>query len=473
MIQQKVNKFILLLIFFSFCFSLIVSKHYLSKYDKLSKHKGHIYHQMIKADPLRYMGHGDEISQNIKEGKNFFKTGRENYTKYLPPRIASLYFLIFNESLYDKKTGLIKTGIYFPYLFLQCLFFYSSILYFYFVIKDKFSSKINFFIIGFLSLEPTIFQYHGTFWSESIFFSIQIFILAFLFKEKKNNLNFLIMGALIGILSLQKQYAIFFIIPIILGYLVFEKQEKLKKISFLIFGFFILQFFLGINNYVRSGNFHVLTADMKHGAHMDLIAKVMSKKMNITSKEFNIIEGKAAKLWLDGNKITYNKNDESLIEEKSLYNYRDTILNESDKVNFDNFIAERSIKYFKENIFDFIKFIIKQSMHVMLLNPFHIYSDHNFVSGEIYYYSELHDKLIPYRIFYTILIYFICILGIVELYKLKKYEELSFLFLSLLYFYSLVSWHGNTRYFVPCVIYLSIFFSFGIVKISTFYKKLV
>ena len=27
-------------------------------------------HQMIKADPLRYMGHGDEISQNIKkEGK--------------------------------------------------------------------------------------------------------------------------------------------------------------------------------------------------------------------------------------------------------------------------------------------------------------------------------------------------------------------------------------------------------------------
>ena len=281
------------------------------------------------------------------------------------------------------------------------------------------------------------------------------------------------MGALIGILSLQKQYAIFFIIPIILGYLVFEKQEKLKKISFLIFGFFILQFFLGINNYVRSGNFHVLTADMKHGAHMDLIAKVMSKKMNITSKEFNIIEGKAAKLWLDGNKITYNKNDESLIEEKSLYNYRDTILNESDKVNFDNFIAERSIKYFKENIFDFIKFIIKQSMHVMLLNPFHIYSDHNFVSGEIYYYSELHDKLIPYRIFYTILIYFICILGIVELYKLKKYEELSFLFLSLLYFYSLVSWHGNTRYFVPCVIYLSIFFSFGIVKISTFYKKLV
>ena len=80
--------------------------------------------------------------------------------------------------------------------------------------------------------------------------------------------------------------------------------------------------------------------------------------MNITSKEFNIIEGKAAKLWLDGNKITYNKNDESSIEEKSLYNYRDTILNESDKVNFNNFIAERSIKYFKEKYFDFIKFII-------------------------------------------------------------------------------------------------------------------
>ena len=35
---------------------------------------------MIKSDPLRYMAHGNEIKENIIQGKNFFLKPEEKIT---------------------------------------------------------------------------------------------------------------------------------------------------------------------------------------------------------------------------------------------------------------------------------------------------------------------------------------------------------------------------------------------------------
>ena len=61
--------------------------------------------------------------------------------------------------------------------------------------------------------------------------------------------------------------------------------------------------------------------------------------------------------------------------------------------------------------------ISKRSLHSLLLNPFHIYSDHNFISGEKYYLSNQHQKLIPLRIIYTLFIYIISLFGIYILFR--------------------------------------------------------
>ena len=146
---------------------------------------------------------------------------------------------------------------------------------------------------------------------------------------------------------------------------------------------------------------------MKHGAHMDLISKVMSKKMNISKDEFNIIEGKAAKDWAINENILLIENQNKSMD---IYEFRKRVANEKDKVKLDNFLAERSIDYLFDNVYDFSKFILKKSLHTILLNPFHIYSDHHFNSGEYYYTSETHKKLLPARIIYSILIYILCII---------------------------------------------------------------
>ena len=69
----NINKYTFFLILISFCLSVFVSKYNLFKYDKISTFEGNNYHQMIKHDPLRYMGHGSEIKDSITNNENFFE----------------------------------------------------------------------------------------------------------------------------------------------------------------------------------------------------------------------------------------------------------------------------------------------------------------------------------------------------------------------------------------------------------------
>ena len=121
----KNNKITLLVIFFGFIFSILFSINNLNKYDKNINSNGSFYHQMIKADPYRYLSHGAEIKNQLKNGINFFKTGREHYTKYLPPRIAAAYYYLFDINLFNNfEEKKINTGIHFPYLVFQCFFYF-------------------------------------------------------------------------------------------------------------------------------------------------------------------------------------------------------------------------------------------------------------------------------------------------------------------------------------------------------------
>jgi hypothetical protein len=86
------KKFTLSVIFIGFFFSVLLSINNLNKYDKnLISEEGISYHQMIKGDPFRYLSHGNEIKDQLENNLNFFETGREHYTKYLPPRVYALY----------------------------------------------------------------------------------------------------------------------------------------------------------------------------------------------------------------------------------------------------------------------------------------------------------------------------------------------------------------------------------------------
>ena len=179
--------------------------------------------------------------------------------------------------------------------------------------------------------------------------------------------------------------------------------------------------------------------------------------------ELNKLESDVAINWLNENSLNFDKEIISDIE-NTRYPFktaRSALKLNSDKVKFDNFYASRTIDILLQYPLTSIEVIANRSLHSLLLNPFHIYSDHNFISGENYYLSDQHQKLIPIRIIYTLLIYLISLLGIYVIFKKKDYQILTILIISILYNFGMVSWHGNTRYVVPTLIYLSFLFGYG------------
>ena len=404
----------------------------------------------------------------------------------LPSRISAAYYYFFDIDLKNKKNhNMINTGVHLPYLIIQSFFYFFCLTLLYLTVKKKFNKKICFFIFLFLSLEPTIFQYHGTFWSESYFFSFQFLLIALILKPKLKIRTFFLIGILLAILSMQKEVAMFYIIPVIIYFSFFLKQYKIKNFLSLIIGFIIIQSFVGFNNYIRSGTFYIMPSTTKTDLHQLVVTPVMSKKLNITTTEFETLEGKVALNWINKNSITLSevkfrdqdKGDKnqniikfSSIKDPGFMIYRFYIIDESDRIKFDEFIQKRTFKYIVDYPIDFLNLTIKNSIHILLLNPFHIYSDHNYISSEIYYLSTEHDKFILYRIFYTLAIFLICLVGLIQLIRKKEYKLLTYLILSILYFYIGISWSGNTRYFLPSFIYFSFFFAVGMDKLI-YYKK--
>ena len=88
-----------------------------------------------------------------------------------------------------------------------------------------------------------------------------------------------------------------------------------------------------------------------------------------------------------------------------------------------------------------------------------------------FYFSQTHKKWIPYRIIYTLLIYFVCFFGLIYFFKQKKHRLLLLLIISILYYSALLVWTGMSRLFVPNLIYLSFFFGNGLTLIIDQLKK--
>ena len=301
--------YIKLFILLSFFLSLIVTKYYLNNYDSFNENlleaDGKTSHKMIKTDALRYLANGAQISEDLKNGKNFFTTGREHFTKYLPPRLAAAYYYFFDKELFNNfEEKKINLGIHFPYLVIQCSIYYLSLFFLFFVISKKIERNICLPIIMFLALEPTLFQYHGTFWSESIFFSLQIILFALVLKDELKFHDFLIIGIFLALLSLQRQTAYFFIIPLTIYFLVNLKKNEYYKLIFMFFTFMLVQSFVGFNNLTREGKFYILTADSKSAIYYNLSERLIKKNRNFTTEEYKANEAKVAINWLK--KILYH-----------------------------------------------------------------------------------------------------------------------------------------------------------------------
>lgn len=459
------KKYIFFAILFSFLVSIIISFNYVNKYDELTDNLER--HRMIKDTVRGDWNKADKLNKLKKEKLSYFFYKIDYDKPYLPSRIIALYFSLIKKDIKtDQREFHFETdnGKYFllvlqAFFYYFCLFVLAKVL-----ISRKENINIIFFTILFLSLEPTIIQWHSSFFNESIFFSLQIIILVFFLKTNKNIIDYIFIGLFCGILFLQKSIGLYYFILVIFFLAIIENSKKIKKISIVFLSYLIVCLLVGYTNYVRSNNFYFAPLQTKEAMFIYVLPKIYQEKEKISWKEAKSKVINKTKIWIKENKIDA-KIDDNL--------FTKSFGSEEDQIKTHTFQQNLAFKEITSNIFITSKILVKKYFHSLLLNPVEIYYFYKYENSESYYNSNEHKNWRIVRIFYTLLIYSICIYGFYKMIKEKKLNKYVFFWLaSGLYFYLILGWMGFTRYFSPVLIYISLFFANGMNQIIFNKKKL-
>jgi 4-amino-4-deoxy-L-arabinose transferase-like glycosyltransferase len=320
----------------------------------------------------------------------------------------------------------------------------------------------------FLCFEPSILQWHSSFWSESIFLTLLIIVFTLLIKKSESiTINFLI-GFLLGLMYLQKAYSFLFIIPIIIFFLLVYKKKILSLVT-LILGYILIMLFIGFNHLQKQDSFYLLSSKHEYYSYYHYFAAgIYADRKNIDPKLAKIKIDNFEKKWRQENNI------------EIIYPIENT-----DKKDLDKNLEYRNnffLNEVKQNPIYFFKLLIKKTIVMCILHPTWVYENYMLDKGSKEANEnpkEYFHKSMNRNIFYSLIIYFFVLVGLkdffLKLYKNRSFEFfdkfLIFNILSILYFISIAGLWGQPRYFAPCLINLSFFFAYGANNILSRFKK--
>jgi hypothetical protein len=466
-------KKIFILIFLGWIFSIALSSYYIIKYDKYTDN-GYT-HVMLKDETLRIWNQGAKIVEDVKKGKNFFLSGDVTSTKPLPGRLVAIYSLLSGHEIIDEwePNIKIKLGGKLPFLIIQSLAYYLALVYLVLKISKIFPIENCFYIVFFLTFEHTIFQYHSSFWSESFYFTLQILILGLLFNNSYKISDNLFVGILVGILFLQRSVGIFYLMPIIIYFIFSFRSKSIKPIVASIIGYTLIVFLIGMYNYKKTDVFYFFPSEGKKNVYNYFSITVLAQKKKTSEPEIQKKEIRRAYKWLKDNNIKL-KDGFDLINMTNVSNFSLFIKDEKTKIKLYDYMNKRQYAIIFENPLVATKLAMKRSIHFVVLDPTHnyYYNEHRGQNKKpAFIKSQIHKNWIPYRIIYTLLIYFVCFFGLIYFFKQKNYQLLLLLLLSIFYYIILFGWYGMTRLYVPSLIYLSFFFGNGLVLLINLINK--
>ncbi len=433
----------------------VITNIYINKFsEQYFISDGYKHSSLYQEDAISYFKVTDRISNDITEGKKIYNSGGPYSFSFLHPRIIYFFnnFFNSNEEIINSTKLRIELRNYKFFLYFQIIFFYLSTFFLNRSLLKIFDKNLSNIICIVILINPIIFQWHMSFYTESIFLSFLILLMCFLFRSK-SWVNFLFIGLYLGIMYSQRTIALLYPIVIFI-YIIFLNQnlkEKIIKLFSLTMGMSLILFLIGFYNYNRAGVFYFTPMQSKTDIRTYLEADVLGYSKKI-SKEDAQEELK-----------NYNLN---LI---NTYSY--DLQKERDKIEFLNKVQKNSFKTLISNKAITFKIIIKNYLHTMLLNPVQVFFEAKYQNWIDYKKSDDHKLWLMVRIIITPIFFIMVGLGLIFSINKVKFKYNIFLFLSIIYFTSISCWLPNTRYFVPSVLFMSIYFSVFLHHISLLFKK--
>jgi hypothetical protein len=453
--NQYCKFFILLGFLISITYSIFITNKYDQNY--LTQDKNKIEHYLIKSDVEDYFNIAFNFNNDLKK-KSFFYSGGEYTASYLHPKIISFFFIILDKEIRIKSdSARIDNNGYifninnnkFIFLLFQTLLYYSSIFFFYKKTQNKINTKILNIVILFLSIEPTLIQWNSSFMTESVFLSLLLFLISLLINTNVSKIKNLFIGILIGIMYAQRTVAIFLIAPIFLYYLFYFKNIKivLKNSFFIIIGQAVILIFIGYHNYTRSEIFYITPWQSKIAGYYYAADNIKAKGNNVNSAIISEERLKKEKEWVKGNNIQMNLEKDRL----KLYDYQQKYF----------------LKILKNYPLESFKYFAYKSAQTLILDPVYTYSIINMdLTVPKYWKTDDSKKMLIIKIIYSLVIYMVCFYGFLHSFKNLNHSLIILFGSFAVYFLIMLGWVGVTRYSVPILMCLSIFFANGIVSLK-------
>ena len=450
---------IYLTIVIAFLVSVLLSYHYILKYDRSKDSaNNNREHAMIKTAVSVPWTEADRILKDIKSGKNYFASGGEQISEFLPQKLLALYFYITGHEIYDSKMNLKINNGKLPYLIIKTSLYYLALLYFCKKIFSMFPLKNCFFIILFLAFEPSIFQYHSSFWNVSLFLPFEILLLSLLLDQSENILKNVFIGFILGIMFMIRPMIFWYIFPLLFYLFILYKKKSTKPISGLMIGYLLILVVIAFHNYKRVGIPYFMPTESKFVLSVSLAPQILAKKENLSVEQAKLRMKDEIEIWIKKNDLNLNINN-------SLFGIN-IGGKEEDRIKYYDYIQKTALDIIINNPLITAEYVFKQSLHMLVLNPVYVKYFYQFEGrGGKYLKSETHKKWIPIRIIYSVIIYLVVFWGIINSLKNMKKEIIFLLIVSSAYILAILGWMGIPRHFVPALIFLSIFFGNGMAAI--------
>ena len=458
-----IDKKIFFFIAFSLLLSVLISLNFVNKLD-LYESDGFDHH-IIKGDIDDIWSRGAKFKDDLISGKNFLVSGTEIYRSYLPPRLIGFFSIIFDYELltYEKNLTKISLGFTkFYYLLVQSLFFYLVVFYFYknFLSLSK-NKNVSFITLLFLCFCPNIFLYNSSFHTESIFFSLQLLLLTLLVFPKERIFYNLIVGIILSLLFLQKTVGVFYFIIVITYLSIVYKKKSLKFLPFVLLIYSLTLLSIGYGNYKRMGVFYIMPTQGNEAIYHYLAENILSKSEAIPSQEI------PKKMYNDLNNWKVENGIKNITQNEDRLKIHEDNTLERDRLKIMKYKKNYTLNLIKDYPIITIKIMIWKGLQTLILDPVYIFHYHFYEQDlkkrpQWYMEKSYSNFWTPIKMIYSISIYLIILVGF--FYSLRRLD-LTFNFLliiSALYMFFMLGWVGTNRYFSTSLIYLSVYFAYGL-----------
>jgi len=463
MLRNKLNIYYAgIIIFFGFIYSCIIAYNYLEKYDVLKNVNNNLINTYFfekEGGTPTFWYEANKIQEDIVT-KNFFASGNKYETKYLPSRLVYLYYYLFDEEILILDT-LTKKKVFKPnngkfgLIIIQNILYSLSLFYFFINLYKKFSNQNIFAIYStlfFLTFEPTINQWNRVLYSESIFFSIQIVTLSVLigYNKYSSYKEIIILGILLSLMYLLRTISIYYFAIVCLYLYIYFRKKIVINILILIIFFLITHIYVGFCNYKRDGKFYFIPILAKEDMYGYFIPKI----------------------------IKYHKDQDFLSKFETRHDKIENFVNQNNLISENEIKIEDRLSIANQNFVESLNLIIDYPLvslkeygysllHYILLKPnemYFLFENKIKYKGQFFQSKKFQNEK-NFKIFYSIIFYLISVIGLLRLVASKDKKTIIILICSILYFSLPTVWHKQSSYLAPVLIYVSIFFGFGVSKI--------